>query len=228
MLINVAIVEDNAKILSGLELLVGSSPNFACVGAFLSAEEALERLPSLGADVILMDIKLPGISGIECIERLTEQGTTAQIMMMTVFEDHETIYRSIVAGATGYLLKGTPPAELLGAIAELHNGGAPMSSQIARKVLKAFQEIATERVSQTKQIVQSAQSAITVSAREAHEYSLGKREQEIIEHLSKGLSYQEIADQTFLSHATIRTHIHNIYRKVQVKSRSEMLSKFAK
>lgn len=225
MPINVAIVEDNAKILTGLELLIGSSPNFVCVGTFLNAEEALERLPRLNADVILMDIELPGMSGIECIERLTEQKTTAQIMMITVFEDHETIYRSIVAGATGYLLKGTRPVELLDAITELHSGGSPMSSQIARKVLKAFQEIA---VTQATQVRQPSQPEITISAHEAHEYSLGKREQEIIELLAKGLSYQEIADNTFLSPATIRTHIHNIYRKVQVKSRSEMLAKLAK
>ncbi|TAE29560.1 MAG: DNA-binding response regulator [Candidatus Kapaibacterium sp.] len=223
--INVAIVEDSTKIRMGLEFLIGSSPNFTCVGAFSSAEEALEMLPRLGADVILMDIALPGISGIECMKRLAEQGTTAQIMMMTVFEDHENIYQSILAGATGYVIKSIPPAELLAAIVELHGGGSPMSSQIARKVLKAFQEIARAQTAQTQNI---AQSAITVSAHEAHEYSLGKREQEIIEFLAQGMSYQEIADTIFLSHATIRTHIRNIYRKVQVQSRSEMLSKFAK
>jgi DNA-binding NarL/FixJ family response regulator len=225
MPINVAIVEDSLKILRGLEALIGNSPNFACVGAFETAEEALERLPSLSVDVILMDIELPGISGIECMELLTERGTSAQIMMMTVFEDHENIYRSIVAGATGYLIKSTPPAELLAAITELHSGGSPMSSQIARKVLNAFQDIAAARVLESRP---SSQSSIIITAHEAHEYSLGRREQEIIELLAKGLSYQEIADQIFLSHATIRTHIHNIYRKVQVKSRSEMLHKFAK
>ncbi len=225
MPISVTIVEDNAKIRTGLEFLIGSSQNFTCVGAFSSAEEALEQLPSLSADVVLMDIELPGISGIECMKQLVQQGTTAQIMMMTVFEDHENIYHSILAGATGYLIKSTPPAELLAAIADLHSGGSPMSSQIARKVLKAFQEIAAAQAAQPRQ---PSQAEVSISAQEAHEYSLGKREQEIIELLAQGLSYQEIADKIFLSHATIRTHIRNIYRKVQVQSRSEMLSKFAK
>jgi DNA-binding NarL/FixJ family response regulator len=222
MPINVAIVEDSPKILRGLEMLIGNSPNFACVGAFESAEEALERLPSLETDVILMDIELPGISGIECIECLTAQGCTAQIMMMTVFEDHERIYRSIVAGASSYLIKSTPPAELLAAITELHNGGAPMSSQIARKVLAALREVSAQSAPAR------SEQKVSVTPQEAHDYRLGKREQEIIELLATGLSYQEIADKVFLSHATVRTHIRNIYRKVQVNSRLEMLAKLAK
>lgn len=203
--VRVALVEDDAAVREGLALLVGGAPGFACVAACATAEEALARLPALAPDIVLMDIGLPGLSGIDCIRLLKRQQSGLQIMMLTVFEDHNRIFRSLSAGASGYLLKQTEPERLLEAIAELHAGGSPMSAQIARRVVEAFQRPPLENVDPT--------ARLTV------------REQEIVTHLAEGQLYKEIADQLGLSVETVRTHLRNIYEKLHVRNRTEAVAK---
>jgi len=139
-LIRVALVEDDSQVRAGLRALIDSSQRCTCVADFPTAEAALERLPSVAVDVVLMDIHLPGLSGIDCIRELKRRQPNLQIMMLTVLEDHDRIFASLAAGASGYLLKQTPPERLLEAIAELHQGGSPMSTQIARRVIEAFRQ----------------------------------------------------------------------------------------
>jgi DNA-binding NarL/FixJ family response regulator len=202
--VKVALVEDDQQVREGLALLIGSSPGFACVAACPSAENALQRLPGLEPDVVLMDIQLPGMSGIECILKLKQLCPQAQIMMLTVFEDHDRIYQSLKAGASGSLLKQPPPAELLAAITNLHQGGSPMSAQIARRVVEAFQRPAPS---------------------DSGDSPLSPREQEIVHLLAQGHLYKEIADQLGRSVETVRTHIRNIYDKLHVRSRTEAVNK---
>ena len=203
-LIRVALVEDDHQVRAGLRLLIDHSKKCACVAAFGSAEEALARLPSLQADVVLMDIRLPGMSGIECIRELKLRRPKFQIMMLTVLEDHDRIFQSLTAGASGYLLKQTPPDKLLEAITELHRGGAPMSTQIARRVVEVFQQAAPG-------------GDVTAG--------LSPREKEIVALLAKGHLYKEIASQLGISVETVRTHIHNTYEKLHVRSRTEAVMK---
>jgi len=203
-LIRVALVEDDHQVRAGLRLLIDHSKKCACVAAFGSAEEALARLPSLQADVVLMDIRLPGMSGIECIRELKLRQPKFQIMMLTVFEEHDRIFQSLTAGASGYLLKQTPPDKLLEAITELHRGGAPMSTQIARRVVEVFQ--------------QAAPGGDATAG-------LSPREKEIVALLAKGHLYKEIASQLGISVETVRTHIHNTYEKLHVRSRTEAVMK---
>jgi len=203
-LIRVALVEDDHQVRAGLRLLIDHSKKCACVAAFGSAEEALARLPTLQADVVLMDIRLPGMSGIECIRELKLRQPKFQIMMLTVFEEHDRIFQSLTAGASGYLLKQTPPDKLLEAITELHRGGAPMSTQIARRVVEAFQQAAP-----------GGDAAA----------GLSPREKEIVALLAKGYLYKEIASQLGISVETVRTHIHNTYEKLHVRSRTEAVMK---
>jgi DNA-binding NarL/FixJ family response regulator len=202
--IRVALVEDDPQVREGLALLIGAAQGFECVAACASAEEALTELPPLLPDVVLMDIHLPGMSGIECIRRLKQQHPKVQIAMLTVFEDHDRIFQSLTAGASGYLLKQTPPEKLIEAIAELQRGGSPMSSQIARRVVEAFQCPAP---------IGPAETPLT------------PREQQIIQLLAKGLLYKEIADQLNLSVETVRTHLHRIYDKLHVRTRTEAVMK---
>lgn len=203
-LIRVALVEDDVQVRAGLQLLIDHSSTCVCAGAFGSAEEALARLPFLQADVVLMDIQLPGMTGIDCIRELKRLKPKLQIMMLSVFEDHDRIFQSLAAGASGYLLKQTPPEKLLEAIAELHLGGSPMSMQIARRVVEVFQQTAP------------AEESTSV---------LSPREREIIALLAKGFLYKEIASQLTLSVETVRTHIHNIYEKLHVRTRTEAVMK---
>lgn len=205
MPIHVAIVEDLDDIREGLAFLINSAEEFRCVAAYASAEAALADLPNQAPDVVLMDIGLPGMSGIECIQRLKAQDATLQIMMLTIYEDDEKIYNSLAAGATGYVLKKTPPAKLLESIQDLHNGGSPMSSQIARKVVQTFQHV-------------PAPSSATAG--------LSKREQEILSYLAKGHLYKEIADTLSISVETVRTHLHKIYEKLHVHTRTEAVLKY--
>jgi DNA-binding NarL/FixJ family response regulator len=202
--IRVALVEDTETVRTGLELLIGNSSSCSCVAAVGSAEEALTAIPELKPDVVLMDIHLPGMSGIECMGQLKGRMPKLQVMMLTVFEDHDRIFQSLAAGASGYLLKQTPPDKLLEAIVELHHGGAPMSMQIARRVVEVFRQ---------------------PTPGEAAQASLSPREREIIAFLGKGYLYKEIAGQLGLSVETIRTHIHNIYEKLHVRTRTEAVMK---
>lgn len=205
MNINVAIVEDNDKIRDGLSLLIDGSDGFHCKATYSNAEDALKFLPGQKPDVVLMDIQLPKMSGIECVENLKQKFPDLQIMMLTVYEDNEQVFKSLAAGATGYILKRTPPAELLEAIKELHEGGSPMSDQIARKVVQTFQQIGK-------------------SAKETE--NLSERETEILSFLAKGYQDNEIAEKFFLSIKTIRTHLRNIYKKLHVRSRTEAVLKY--
>jgi len=205
MPINISIVEDTKDIREGLCALINGSEGFSCKSSFSNAESALKDLIDDKPDVVLMDIGLPGMSGIECIRKLKAKKPELQIIMLTVYEDDDHIFKALVAGASGYLLKKTPPAKLLEAIQDVFNGGSPMSSQIARKVISAFQSI-------NKSSVETE--------------NLSSREQEILSFLAKGFRYKEIAEKLFISIETVRTHLRNIYEKLQVHSRTEAVLKF--
>jgi DNA-binding NarL/FixJ family response regulator len=203
-MINVAIVEDEDEVREGLAVLINGSEGFRCIQTYSSAESALPEILKNKPNVVLMDINLPGMSGIECISKLKVSRPDLPIMVLTVYDDDEKIFESLRAGASGYLLKKTPPAKLLEAMLDLHNGGSPMSSSIARKVVEAFQTMGP-------------------SSEEAQ--NLSKREQEILSCLAKGYRYKEIADTLFISIETVRTHLRNIYEKLRVRSRSEAVLK---
>jgi DNA-binding NarL/FixJ family response regulator len=207
MAISVGIVEDNEQIREGLAVLINGSAGFACVATAASAEEGLRILPGLLPDVLLMDINLPGMSGIDAVPRFRELLPNSQIMMLTVYEDDDKIFRSLVAGAAGYVLKRTPPVELLEAIKSIHHGGSPMSDQIARRVVEVFR-------------------AMGASARETE--NLSARELEILSSVAKGYRDKEVAEQLFLSAETVRTHMRNIYKKLHVRSRTEAVLKYLK
>jgi DNA-binding NarL/FixJ family response regulator len=208
--IHVALVEDNERIRASLVRLLEHSPGFCCVSACASAEQALASHVETLADVILMDINLPGQSGIECVAKLKLRRPDVQFMMLTVYEDADKILAALKAGATGYLLKRTPPAELLTAIRDLHKGGSPMTSQIARKVVASFRSFAP----------------IAASTPALADATLTAREHEILEALSKGLQNKEIADRYSVSIATVRAHLRNIYEKLHVQNRTEATVKF--
>jgi len=203
--IRLVLVEDDKTVREGLQMLLNGSPGFQCTGAYGSGEEALQNIAGLNPDAVLMDLHLPGMSGIECVVQLKERYPSLQIIVLTVFEDSELIFNSLAAGATGYLLKKTPPAKLLEAITEVRNGGSPMSSQIARKVVETFRK------------TPSVASPV---------YNLSKRENEIISCLAKGYMYKEIANQLNISVETVRTHVRNIYEKLHVRTRTEAVVKY--
>jgi DNA-binding NarL/FixJ family response regulator len=202
-MITVAIVEDVKEIRTGLQLLIGYSDGFSCEEVYANAELALEQLPRTRPNVVLMDINLPGISGIECVRRLKPLCGATQFIMSTVYDDDENIFESLKAGATGYLLKKTQPARILEAITEVYQGGSPMSTQIARRVIGSFQK----------------EDGI-----DASDLLTGK-EKEILKGLSKGLRYKEIASNLNISIETVRSHTRRIYEKLHVQSRTEALNK---
>ena len=205
MAIRVGIVEDNEKVRNGLEALIDGFPGFTCVSLCESGEEALKRLPGKSPEVVLMDIGLPGMSGIQCVEELKQRMPALQIMMLTVYEDDEKIFKSIVAGATGYILKNTTPADLIAAIQDLHEGGSPMSSPIARRLVQAF-------------------SVMGSSSKELE--NLSERENEILSLVAKGFRDKEVAEKFFISVETVRKHLRNIYQKLHVRSRTEAVLKY--
>lgn len=209
MKIPVAIVEDNNDIRLALEQIVEMSDYCELAGSCINGEEALIKIPILNPKVVLMDISLGGISGIEVVRELKASHPEILFMMCTIYEDDEQIFEALSAGASGYILKKTPPAKLLESIQELMDGGSPMSSQIARKVVAAFQNKKTES--------QSSESALDI---------LSKREKEILEMLSKGLLYKEISDALFISTETVRKHVYHIYEKLHVTNRVEAVNKF--
>jgi len=202
-MIHVVIIEDIKEIREGLQILIDSSDGFTCRKTFANAEQAIEELPSLYPDVALMDIHLPGINGIEAVRRLKNLSPDTQFIMSTIYEDDENIFESLKAGASGYLLKKTAPSKILDAISEVHHGGSPMSSQIARRVIASFQH--KNSIDETN--------------------ILTPREKEILKELSKGLRYKEIADEMKISIETVRSHARKIYEKLQVQSRTEALNK---
>ncbi len=202
-MIAVAIVEDIKEIREGLRILINLSDGFNCEHVYATAEQALDLLPQNKPDVVLMDINLPGINGIECVKQLKLMCPNTQFIMSTVYEDDENIYESLKAGATGYLLKKTVPSRILEAIAEVHDGGSPMSTQIARRVIASFQK--GDGIEESE--------VLTV------------REKEILKNLSEGLRYKEIAAKLKISIETVRTHARRIYEKLHVQSRTEALNK---
>jgi DNA-binding NarL/FixJ family response regulator len=202
MSIRVAIVEDTKDIREGLALLIEASEGFECVDCCLDGETALKQLPESKPDVVLMDINMPGISGVETVAKLKAILPATQFLMCTVYEEDEHIFNSLKAGASGYILKKTAPPKLLEAIAEIYNGGSPMSGSIARKVIASFRPVPA-----------------------GNDNGLSSREQEILEALAKGYRYKEIADKLFISIDTVRSHIRKIYEKLQVHSRTEALNK---
>lgn len=204
MSIPVSIVEDNPQVRGSLAKLIDGAPGFRCVSRHGSAEDALVEIPKVKPEVVLMDINLPGINGVECVRRLKPLLPGAQIIMLTVYQNTEHIFNALAAGATGYMLKQTPPAELLAAIKEVHAGGSPMSSHIARKIVQSFQHL---------------------PAVAAGSESLSPREAEVLDLLAKGFLYKEIAEQMKVSYATVHTHIRHIYEKLHVRSRTEAVAK---
>lgn len=209
MKIPVAIVEDNHDIRSALEQIIEMSDYCELAGSCISGEEAMIKIPLLHPKVVLMDIGLGGISGIEVVRELKAMHPEILFMMCTIYEDDEQIFEALTAGASGYILKKTPPAKLLEGIQELMEGGSPMSSQIARKVVAAFQN------KNITQLVDEPDLGI-----------LSKREKEILEMLSKGLLYKEIANFMFISIETVRKHVYHIYEKLHVGNRVQAVNKY--
>jgi DNA-binding NarL/FixJ family response regulator len=206
---SVAIVEDNNDIRHALEQIIESSDSFTLAGSCITGEEALVKLPILNPKVVLMDIGLgEGINGIEVVRELKQTYPNILFMMCTIYDEDEKIFEALSAGASGYILKKTSPAKLLEGIKELIEGGAPMSSQIASKVVAAFQN---------KSITASVGSSLDV---------LSKRENEILEMLSTGLLYKEISDKLTISSETVRKHVYHIYEKLHVSNRIEAVNKY--
>jgi DNA-binding NarL/FixJ family response regulator len=205
MPIKVCIVDDSPEVRESVAEYIASSPDFECVGAFETGEEAVKNIPALQPAVVLMDINLPGMSGIQCVQKLKDEMPSLQAMMLTVYENSERIFEALSAGACGYLLKSTPPEQLLEAIRDMRNGGSPMSSHIARKVVQAF-----HRNAQKRPLIQQ----------------LSPREQQVLSLLAEGFPYKQIAAQLDLSIGTIRTYIRAIYEKLHVNSRTEAVVKY--
>jgi DNA-binding NarL/FixJ family response regulator len=198
-------VEDNHQLRGTLARLLDGAEGFRCVSQYATAEDALAGLPKDKPEVVLMDINLPGINGVECVRRLKQVAPEIAAVMLTAYEDTENIFNALAAGATGYLLKRAPRAELLDAIREVRRGGSPMTTHIARKVVQSFQK-----------------QSPAVPAGEA----LSAREQEVLDHLSQGFLYKEIADKMGISYETVHTYIRRIYEKLQVRTRTEAVAKF--
>lgn len=203
----VSIIEDDESVRKILAEWTARARGFRCASQHPTAEDAIEKLPAVAPDVVLMDINLPGASGIQCVRRLKTTLPTTQFLMLTVYEDSDHIFEALAAGASGYMLKRTPREELLTAIRQVHEGGSPMTSYIARKVVQAFQR---------------QQSPERPEADE-----LSPREWEVLDLLSRGYSYKEIASALEISIYTVNTHIHRTYEKLHVRSRGEAVARFA-
>ncbi len=205
MPVSVSIVEDNDKLRGTLARVINRADGFRCVSDYANAEDALKNLPQIKPDVVLMDINLPGMNGVECVRQLKQLLPQTQVMMLTVYEDTENIFNALASGANGYMLKRTSSKELLEAIHEVQRGGSPMTMHIARKVVSSFQKTAA-----------SAQPT----------ENLSEREQQVLDLLSQGLMYKEIADKLAISYETVHTYIRRIYEKLQVRTRTEAVAKF--
>lgn len=207
--IRVALVEDLIHLRSDLAELLKLDPQISVVAVVGDGLEAIEQLPESGAEVVLMDIGLPGIDGVECVRQLKPLMPKAEFMMVTVFEDHEKVMASLIAGATGYLVKSASWDRLKEAIVDLHRGGSPMSSSIARRILK--------------NLIQPRPHATSLL-----DAGLSLREEEVLQLLAQGRRYKEIADHLAISPHTVRAHIHSIYEKLQVRSKAEAVNQYRK
>lgn len=202
----VAVVEDDSGLRNQLERILDSAPGVCCVGTFSSAEKALEGMAAAQPDVILMDINLPGMSGIECVARLRKELSVAHVIMLTIYEDSERIFQALQAGADGYLVKASPTKTLLQAIEDVYMGGSPMSSHIARKVVRQFRQ-PDASLDETK--------------------SLSPRERETLELLAAGYVYKEIADKMGIGSETVRTYIKGVCKKLHVRNRIEAVARYS-
>ena len=206
--IRVVIFEDNSSLRRGLSTLINGSIGFECTGAFGNCENLIKNITDTKPDVVLMDIEMPGMNGIEAVKILKPQFPEIKILMETIFEDDEKVFHSICSGAEGYILKNTPPAQILSAIREIYEGGAPMSPSIASKVLSMFKAGTSFRLNEN--------------------YNLTEREREVLKYLVEGMSYKAVAEKCFVSLDTISSHVKNIYKKLQVHSKSEAVGKALK
>jgi DNA-binding NarL/FixJ family response regulator len=209
--IQVALVEDDPNLRANLTAMLNSASGFKCQAAYADGKSALVGIPANRPDVVLMDINLPGMLGTECVRQLKTLTPNLPVLMLTVYEDSEQIFKSLMSGATGYLLKRTPKDKLLDAIREVDAGGAPMSRQIARRVVQFFQKV-------DELPVDAHKPAVVVN--------LTDREKEVLAALAKGYAYKEIADQLKISFETVRTHLRTIYEKLHVHSRTEAVLKY--
>ena len=207
MSVQISIVEDNEQLRATLARMIDREEDFQCLSHFPSAEAAIEALPKQKPNVVLMDINLPGINGVECVRRLKQLIPDTQVVMLTAYEDTENIFNALAAGASGYLLKRAPRAEILDAVREVLRGGSPMTTHIARKVVQSFQK-----------------SGVSQQPTE----NLSAREQEVLDFLSQGFLYKEIAEKMGISYETVHTYIRRIYEKLQVRTRTEAVAKFLK
>lgn len=203
--IRIAIVEDIEEVIEGLTPFIKQETDLDLIAVYRTAEAATLELPIIHPDIVIMDINLPGITGIECIKRVRLVAPQIQFLMFTVYDNNDQVFEALQAGAHGYILKKTPPLQIIESIKELHAGGSPMSSSIARKLVTHFQE---------KQQTQNLESAI-----------LTPREREVLENLAKGLLYKEIADLLGISFHTVRQHIGKIYEKLHVQNKTEAINK---
>jgi DNA-binding NarL/FixJ family response regulator len=206
MVITIAIVEDNAGVRTSMLKILEDAPNCRCVGAFSSGEDALREIPRLKPQVVLMDISLTGMDGVECVRQLANLMELPQILMLTVHEDPDFIFNSLAAGAAGYLLKPVRAAQLLAAVKDVYAGGAPMTSNIARKVVQSFKR---------------ATFAVRTEAE-----NLSPREMDVLNYLVKGFSYKETAEALGLAYGTVHTHIEHIYHKLRVQSRAQAVARY--
>jgi len=204
-MISVSIVDDEKKLCQSISTFLNGSPGFRCVSIYGNAEAALKHLPADQPDVVLMDINMAGMNGIECVRQLKILVPLVQILMFTIYEDTEQIFKALAAGATGYLLKRLKPGELLQSIRDVHAGGSPMSNSIARKVVASFQ--AANQAGEKQNL-------------------LTPREQAVLDCLAQGLAYKQIADKLDISINTIRAHLRHIYEKLHVQSRTEAVAKY--
>jgi len=204
-MISVSIVDDEKKLCQSIATFLNDSPGFRCISIYGSAEAALRHLPADRPDVVLMDINMAGMNGIECVRRLKVLTPQVQIVMLTVYDDTDQIFKALAAGATGYLLKRHEPDELLQAIRDVQAGGSPMSNSIARKVVASFQK--ADQAGEKQNLLTS-------------------REQVVLDYLARGLAYKQIGDELGISINTIRTHLRHIYEKLHVQSRTEAVAKY--
>jgi DNA-binding NarL/FixJ family response regulator len=208
-MIKVVVVEDNDSIREGLKILIDGTEGYSCISTFSNCEPMLKSIVKLNPDVLLMDLGLPGIGGIEGIKKVKTLIPDLTILVLTVYEENDRVFDALCAGASGYLVKKTPPSKLLDAIKEAYEGGAPMSSQIARKVIDFFQK--------KKPVIPGKEV-----------YILTPREKEILSGLVEGHNFKSIADSLFISVETVRFHFRNIYKKLHVHSQSEAVAKAIK
>src|SRR6266481_1701913 len=206
MALTIAIVEDNTAVRKSMLDILEGAPDCKCVGSFSSGEQALSEIPKLRPQVVLMDISLTGMDGVECVRRLARQMDLPQILMLTVHEDPDSIFNSLAAGAAGYLLKPVRAAKLLAAVKDVYAGGAPMTSNIARKVVQSFKRV-------------------TPTARPTAE-NLSPRELDVLNYLVKGFSYKETAEAMGISYGTVHSHIEHIYHKLHVQSRAQAVARY--